>query len=124
MIVLTQALPLQVPNPTEQDIADTDACVASCPKGDGGEAAAQVYSECLTECINDNFLLTSTTGSSSPTSGSTTDSAGNSESTDDSSSDSTDGSDSTEGSDSGAGSLAVSTTAFGLAAFLVGFVSL
>ncbi|CAM1506948.1 Fc.00g065890.m01.CDS01 [Cosmosporella sp. VM-42] len=141
-----------VPAPDDQQVNDTNACVADCPQGDGSEAETNKYSECVQGCIQKHFFATSggtpqATGSSDDSSnsnasgsivtkvtktGSAADSTGTSDSDSDSDSKSDSDSDSTPtgtgsqtGTATGAASTATTTNAApGLVVGSAGFVGL
>jgi hypothetical protein len=45
-----------VPNPSEEQVNDTNACFAKCPQGDGTESETQAYIDCTTKCTLENFF--------------------------------------------------------------------
>lgn len=62
---LTEQFP-QVPSPNEQNVQNTNKCVADCPQGDGTPAQTDKYSACVNKCISDNFYASSE-GTPNPT---------------------------------------------------------
>ncbi|KAF5125482.1 hypothetical protein E5D57_010170 [Metarhizium anisopliae] len=57
---------ITVPSPNEQNIENTNKCVAACPKGDGSPEQSQKYSDCSQKCIKDNYYASSE-GTPNPT---------------------------------------------------------
>ncbi|KAJ4388395.1 hypothetical protein N0V85_007595, partial [Neurospora sp. IMI 360204] len=60
---------IAVPNPSDQDVNDTNDCVAACPKGNGTESDNAKYSDCVQDCIGQHYFTATTGGaaSSNPT---------------------------------------------------------
>jgi hypothetical protein len=44
-----------VPNPNEDQVADTHDCIADCDQGDGTEAQTEIYAQCLAKCVKENY---------------------------------------------------------------------
>ncbi|KAF4782291.1 hypothetical protein HER10_EVM0010266 [Colletotrichum scovillei] len=74
-----QAKCISVPNPNEDQVNKTTACVAKCDQGDGSAAATDRYAQCTSKCIAENYwssgsspAATAGSGSGSGSSGSAT----------------------------------------------------
>ncbi|EXF79705.1 hypothetical protein CFIO01_13239 [Colletotrichum fioriniae PJ7] len=71
-----QAKCISVPNPNEDQVNKTTACVAKCDQGDGSAAATDRYAACTQKCIAENYWSSgasvATAGSGSGSSGSAT----------------------------------------------------
>lgn len=56
----------QVPNPDEDQIEATHACVAKCDQGNGTQEQTDKYAECINACIKENYY-DATQGTPKPT---------------------------------------------------------
>ncbi|KXX75100.1 hypothetical protein MMYC01_207647 [Madurella mycetomatis] len=92
---------IAVPNPNEEQVNETNECVAACDQGEGTEADIRAYGECVQGCIGQHFF-TETAGTPQPTNtagsgGNNNNNNGNGNDGDDSN----DGNDGNDGDDSG-----------------------
>jgi len=135
--VSCEAKCVNVPNPNEDMVSANQACVEACPRGNGTEADILAYETCLVGCVGTHYHPSTTGGSTSPTGDSNGNGDGDDSSSDgngdsdsngngDSTSEGAEGSDSNDddNGNSGAAALGLSTTAFGLAAFIAAFAAL
>ncbi|KAK3356192.1 hypothetical protein B0H65DRAFT_565502 [Neurospora tetraspora] len=56
---------IAVPNPSDQDVNETNDCVAACPKGNGTESDNAKYSDCVQDCIGQHYFTATTGGAAS-----------------------------------------------------------
>ncbi|OAA48650.1 hypothetical protein NOR_01900 [Metarhizium rileyi] len=56
--VTCQAHCITVPSPDSQNIENTHKCVAACPQGKGSPAETEKYSNCIQDCIKQNYYVT------------------------------------------------------------------
>ncbi|KAK1782118.1 hypothetical protein QBC45DRAFT_430359 [Copromyces sp. CBS 386.78] len=67
---------IAVPNPSDQDVNDTNDCVTACPKGTGTESDNAKYQSCVEDCIGQHYFSATTGaaggGGANPTSPATT----------------------------------------------------
>lgn len=57
---------IAVPNPNEDQVNQTNECVAHCDQGDGTEEDIMAYGQCVQGCINE-YYFTGTAGTPQPT---------------------------------------------------------
>jgi len=73
--VTCRAKCIAVPNPTEEQVNDTNECVAACPQGNGTESDILAYGNCVDGCIGQHYFTSTgtpqATGGSTPGSGNT-----------------------------------------------------
>ncbi|GAO13990.1 hypothetical protein UVI_02035430 [Ustilaginoidea virens] len=50
---------ITVPSPNEQQVIETNECVAACPQGNGSPADTQKYADCSKACIKKHFYVSS-----------------------------------------------------------------
>ncbi|KAK3957099.1 hypothetical protein QBC32DRAFT_2094 [Pseudoneurospora amorphoporcata] len=71
---------IAVPNPSDQDVNDTNDCVTACPKGNGTESDNAKYQSCVEDCIGQHYFSATTGagggGAANPTSPATTTTTG------------------------------------------------
>ncbi|KAI3556264.1 hypothetical protein CABS01_04397 [Colletotrichum abscissum] len=71
-----QAKCISVPNPNEDQVNKTTACVAKCDQGDGSAAATDRYAACTQKCITENYFSSGATPAATAGSGSGSGSSG------------------------------------------------
>lgn len=49
----------QVPSPSDSQANDTTKCVAKCPQGKGTAADNKAFGDCIQQCINAHYFVTS-----------------------------------------------------------------
>lgn len=59
----------QVPNPSGSQVNATNQCVANCDQGNGTAAANTEYSNCVQDCINENYFTDTGTPAATGASG-------------------------------------------------------